>query len=324
MTQRTLFGHHRRAGFSLVELLVVVGLLGFIGTALTLLLMRQQRFHGAIVSVTDARARMRDIATILPTDLRGVSTAGSDILSFDVNSMQFRAFIGTSIVCRYGSADVIELPPQDMESGTVLSAWINPPAAGDLAYIYDEGLEAGNLDDEWTRYNITAVSSAVDPTWCPSTNTPAYATAADNGQLRHRITLGVAPSQTRSKIGSVIRFAREVRYSGYQASDGNWYVGYALCTPDADPVTAGTCATQELLAGPIMPITSDTLTSGLFFVYYNQTGTRVTDQAQKATIARVSVGIRTTSESIQRATSTITTLQGGDSLRFTVGIRNRI
>lgn len=325
MIQSTLFGRPRRAGFSLVELLVVVGLLGFIGTALTLLLMRQQRFHGAIVSVTDARARMRDIATILPTDLRGVSTAGSDILSFGVNSMQFRAFIGTSIVCNYASAAVIELPPQDMESGTVLSAWINPPSAGDLAYIYDEGLEAGNTDDEWARYNITAVAAGVEPSWCSKTNTPiAFAAAADDGQLRHRITLDASPNQARSKVGSVIRFAREVRYSGYQASDGNWYVGYALCTPDADPVTAGTCATQELLAGPIKPITSDTLTSGLFFVYYNQTGTPVTDQALKATIARVSVGIRTTSESIQRATSTMTTLQGGDSLRFTVGIRNRI
>ena len=315
----------RRAGFSLAEILVVVVLLGMIGTSLTLLLMRQQRFHGAIVSVTDARARMRDIATILPTDLRSVSSAGSDILDFGTNHLQFRAFVGTSIVCAYSSGTVIELPPQDMESGTVLTAWINPPAAGDIAYIYDEGTEAGNADDAWTRYTITAVEYAVNPDWCPSTNTPPYATADDDDLARYRITLSAAPDQARSKVGSVIRFAREVRYAGYQASDDNWYVGYQTCTANADPATAGTCGAQELLAGPILPVTADTLTSGLFFVYYNQTGGLVTNVADKATLARVNVGIRTTSASLRDAAAATTSdLVGGDSLRFAVGIRNRI
>jgi prepilin-type N-terminal cleavage/methylation domain-containing protein len=331
----------RRFGFTLIEMMIVVALLGLIGSMLTTVLVRQQRFHRAVANVTDARARMRDIATILPTDMRGVSTAGSDILGMDINSMQFRAFVGTSIVCNFATAAgvtpaIIELPPQDLAptaplnsattTSTVLSAWINPPEVGDIAFIYDDGAEAGNADDTWQPFTISAVSSAANSTWCASTLSPAFTTAADNGKVRYRISLSTAPNQVQVRKGAVIRFAREVQYSAYQASDNQWYVGYTRCTPNADPALAGTCPTtsREVLAGPVRPATTDTLTSGLFFVYWNQQGVRVTDAAQASTIARVNIGIRTTSESLRKATGPNMSIAGGDSLRFTIGIRNRI
>ena len=316
----------RRSGFTLIELMIVVTLVAIIGTMLTLVLMRQQRFHRAVASVTDARARMRDIATILPTDIRSISSAGEDILSMDVNSMQFRAFIGSAIVCRYAGADVIEIPPQVLASGNVLTSWINPPVPNDIAFLYDDGPEAGNADDSWQMFTITDTLSAVDATWCPPAGAPAYTQAADNDKLRYRLTLSWAPNPARIRIGAPIRFAREVRYSVYQASDGQWYVGYERCTPNVDPSLPGTCANREVLAGPVMPASSDTLSSGLFFVYYDQLGNRITNVAQANQIARISVGIRTSSESLRQATATQTATQvaGGDSLRFTIGIRNRI
>ena len=314
-----------RAGFTLTELMIVVVLVSVIGTALTLLLMRQQRFHRAVVSVADSRARMRDVATILPTDLRSISTAAEDILAFDATSVQFRAFVGTSIVCNFPSATVVELPPRSLASGNVLTAWINPPAPGDLAYVYNDGTEAGNFDDTWNRFIVTDTISSTDATWCPSTLNPAYTEAADNGALRYRITLDGAPDQTQVYRGAVIRFAREVRYSAYMASDNQWYVGYQTCTPDANPAQPGVCGDTELLAGPIKAASSDTTISGLYFVFYNKDGVRVASAAGTDTIARVSVGIRTTSESLRQASATtIASFTGGDSLRFVVGFRNRI
>jgi len=59
-------------------------------------------------------------------------------------------------------------------------------------------------------------------------------------------------------------------------------------------------------------------------VYYDQYGNRKTSLASTDTIARISVGVRTSSESLRRATGSSTTIAGGDSLRFVVGIRNRI
>lgn len=324
-----------RDGFTLIELMIVVVLLGLIGTMLTGVLVRQQRFHRAVASVTDARARMRDVSTILPSDLRSISTAGDDILDISDTSMQFRAFVGTSIVCRYASAQVIELPPQNLAptapansattQSTVLTAWITPPVPNDLAFMYNDGAETGNADDSWTPFTISDTTSAANSAWCPSTATPAFTTAADNATRRYKITLATAPDQAKVKLGAAIRFAREVRYSIYQASDNQWYVGYQSCTPNTTFGLPGTCNPREVLAGPVQAATGDTLTSGLFFVYWNKSGTRLTSLSASDTIARINVGIRTTSESMRKATSTKTnTFSGGDSLRFTIGLRNRI
>ena len=323
MFKRTSGGN--RPGFTLTELMIVVVLVSIIGTALTLLLMRQQRFHRAVVSITDSRARMRDVSTILPTDLRSISTAAEDILDFSTNAVQFRAFVGTSIVCEFAAADVIELPPRQLASGSVLTAWINPPAVGDIVYLYNDGEKAGNFDDTWDRYTITAVVASTDPTWCDPGLSPAYTTVADAGAERYRITIDGSPDQTKVNRGAVIRFAREVRYSAYLESDNQYYVGYQTCTPDVVPTTPGSCTDPELLAGPIMPATNDTTTSGLYFVFYNKDGVRVASAAATDTIARVSVGIRTTSESLRQASATtIASFTGGDSLRFVIGFRNRI
>lgn len=313
-----------RAGFSLAELMIVVVILGIIGTLLTGVLMRQQRFHRAVTSVTDSRARMRDVATIMPTDLRSISTIGSDILAMDETSVQFRAFVGTAVLCRFASALVIEVPPRVLANGNVLTSWITPPIPGDVAYIYDDGATTGNADDSWTQVAITDTASAVDATWCPTTTVPAYTAAADNGARRYRFTLATAISQVTHTTGEPIRFAREVRYSAYQATDGQWYVGYEKCTPNIVTTLPGACANREVLAGPILPASTDTLTSGLFFVYYDQTGTRITSVASANLIARINVGIRTSSESLRQATADNKTIAGGDSLRFTIGIRNRI
>jgi prepilin-type N-terminal cleavage/methylation domain-containing protein len=326
MSRHPVSVSRQRGGFTMIELLIVVSLLGIIGTMLTTILVRQQRFHRAVASVTDSRARMRDIATIMPTDLRSISTAGKDLLAISDTSMQFRAFVGASVLCRYASNTVIELPPKVLASGNVLTAWINPPAPNDIAYLYDEGAQGGNVDDSWQPFTISDTASATNPLWCPSTNVPAYATAADNAARRYQITLATAPSQVSITVGAPIRFAREVRYSIYAADDGQWYVGFQRCTPNATYGQPGTCGAREVLAGPVLAGTADTLTSGLFFVYYNKAGTRMTSLVNTDTIARVGVGIRTSAESmLKAATQTGGTITGGgDSLRFVVGFRNRI
>ena len=325
MTHRNPRTPRARAGFTMIELLIVVSLLGIIGAMLTTIMVRQQRFHRAVTNVTDSRARMRDIATIMPTDLRSISTAGRDLLAISDTSMQFRAFVGTSIMCRFASAQVIELPPKSLTTGNVFSAWINPPAPNDIAYIYDDGTQGGNVDDTWQPFTVTDTVSATDASWCASNLTTPYTSAADNGARRYRITLATAPNAANVKRGAPIRFAREVRYSIYQAADAQWYVGFQRCTPNATYGQPGACGTREVLAGPVTAGTADTLTSGLYFVYYNKAGTRLTALANTDTIAAVGIGIRTTSESLLKATTkTGGSVATGDSLRFTVGFRNRV
>jgi prepilin-type N-terminal cleavage/methylation domain-containing protein len=325
-----------RRGFTLIELMIVVSLLGIIGSMLTAILVRQQRFHRAVTNITDARARMRDVATIMPTDLRGISTAAHDILALSDTSIQFRAFIGAAVLCNFPSGTVIEIPPKTLASGNVLSSWINTPSPNDIVYLYDDGLLAGNADDSWDPYLISDTTSAANSAWCPSTNTIPFTTAADNAARRYRLTLATAgtgtfppqyqtPNGWHIRMGAPIRFAREVRYSIYAASDGQWYIGYQRCTPDATYGNVGACGTREVLAGPVRPGTADTTSSGLFFVYYNRLGTRLTALSNTDTIALINVGIRTNTESLLKATTkTGGSIATSDSIRFSVGLRNRI
>ena len=66
------------------------------------------------------------------------------------------------------------------------------------------------------------------------------AIAAPAGQ-DHEETRLVLPSEADNQ--TLIRFAREVRYSAYQAADNQWYVGYQTCTPNANPALPGACGT---------------------------------------------------------------------------------
>ncbi len=325
MTIQTSLPARTRRGVTLIELVIALTVLAVVGGVLTNVLIKQQRFNRALTETADSRSRMRDIATILPTDLRGASSIGRDILSVDMNSMQFRSAIGSSVLCRFGGGAVIELPPATLASGQVLTAWINPPKPGDIAFIYDDGTGRGNVDDSWAQFIITDTTSAVNPAWCPSAGLSPFTLPADDGQRRYRITLNAAPDSLRIRVGAPIRFAREVRYSLFEASDRNWYVGYETCTPSGAVGVAGPCANREILAGPVRAASSDTTASGLYFIYYRQDGTRITSLAQAAQIARVGIGLRTSPLSMRDALNKLGgNVAGRDSLRMTVGIRNRI
>ena len=312
---------NRRRGLTLVELIVAMVIFSIVGGILTNMLVRQQRFHRAMTSVIDSRARMRDIATILPTELRSTSSAGNDFLGIGLNDMQFRATIGSSVLCRYADATVIELPPRILASGNVLTAWINPPRPGDVIFIYDDGTQRGNVDDSWLQLVIADTSSAIDDSWCPA---GSFTEAADAGQRRFRLRLSAAPDPARIRIGAPIRFAREVRYSLYPTPDNYWYVGFQTCIPAMVPGVAGVCGAREVLAGPVRPAAADTTSSGLYFLYYDQNGASITNVADASRIARIGIGLRTSPQSLRKSMDLGGGMAGRDSLRLTVGIRNRI
>ena len=317
--------HRGRRGVTLIELIMAITVLGIVGGLLTNVLIKQQRFNRALTETADSRSRMRDIATILPTDLRGASSIGRDILTIGLTSMQFRSSIGSSVLCRLAGGAVIELPPTTLASGQVLTAWINPPQPGDVVFIYDDGAGRGNADDSWRQFTITDTTSAVNAAWCPAAGIDPFTQVADNGATRYRITLNAVPNPLTIKVGAPIRFGREVRYSLFSASDANWYVGYQTCAPSGAVGVAGACGAREILAGPVRAATADTTTSGLYFLYYRQDGVAITNAADAALIARVGIGLRTSPQSMQQALQKLGgSVAGRDSLRMTVGIRNRI
>src|SRR5947207_3956826 len=86
----------RRAGFTLVELIITMVLVSFVAGAIVKLLLRQQRFYNSTTDLIQTRQQIRQAAAMLPADLRGISSVGNDIYAMSDSSLDFRSEEHTS------------------------------------------------------------------------------------------------------------------------------------------------------------------------------------------------------------------------------------
>src|SRR2546429_6633629 len=66
----------RRAGFTLIELVIAMVLMSLVGGAIVKLLLRQQRFYNSTSDLIQTRQQIRQAAAMVPSDLRGISSIG--------------------------------------------------------------------------------------------------------------------------------------------------------------------------------------------------------------------------------------------------------
>ena len=291
-----------RAGTTLVELLVALTIFGLIGAVIMRVLIRQQRFYSRAAEITAMRGNTREITTLLPTDLRAISSGGGDIYAMSDSSIDFRLPTGQAIICKVGIGTVV-VPPTTLASRSGVTSWTSTPVAGDSVLIYDEGATNSIQDDSWKAYKLTA---AVALGSCPTT-TGFTATSAVGG-AGILLTLAASPPAT-SPVGSMIRFFRHAHYSFYRTSTGDSYLGYYDC-PGA------TCNALVPVSGPFMPYAASG--SGIQFVYYDSTGA-VT--ANRANVARIDVAVRAQTNPVTVGDAARAAFI--DSLTFSTALRNR-
>src|SRR5438128_12338071 len=89
----------RRAGFTLVELIITMVLVSFVAGAIVKLLLRQQRFYNSTTDLIQTRQQIRQAAAMLPSDLRGISSVGGDIYAMSDSALEFRSVFGSPVVC---------------------------------------------------------------------------------------------------------------------------------------------------------------------------------------------------------------------------------
>lgn len=301
-----------RRGFTLAELLIVVVLLGLVGSAITTLVVRQQRFYRGANEIIDTRSQLRQAASIIPTELRGLSSIGGDIQALGPQLLQFRAPLGTSIVCQKLLANQVALPPATLASGTVLTSFLGTPAAGDVVYVYDDGASDGGSDDSWVPLTISAVAE-VTTACLPATG---FTAAGDATQPRYQVTFTSAvPANVR--VGAPMRFTRPVRYSLYQASDRLWYLGY-------EQFAAGAWTGVQPVSGPYLAgDAAAPADRGLEFRYFDEGGAAITAIADAARVARVDVVVRGQTRQPVQLSGAAPTAAFRDSLNVTIAIRNR-
>jgi len=149
-------------------------------------------------------------------------------------------------------------------------------------FLYSDSLLKGAEDDVWERREVANITTSAQ---CPGA--PFTDPILDAGKPRWMIGVGGAGVPDSVRIGAVVRFARPVRYSLYQEASGKWYVGY-------QEYLNGSWTQAEAVGGPYDRFQAgDYLPSGLQFRYYDSLGTRLTNVADRLSVSRIDVYLRT-------------------------------
>ena len=299
-----------RCGFTLIELVVVLVILGVIGGAIGLTLLRQQRFYRGATELLYAREGVRDAIDLLSIDIRGMATADTARLLAD-SAIEMFASVGSSVVCQIAGTEV-GLPGEIPPPRNTLSAFVTQPDTGDLALFYSDSIETGS---QWERHRIVAFSARSLAATCPASTGLSEAGAAEAGAAGFLVTLST-PLSSHVVRGAPVRFIRRGRYSLYRAGDGDSYLGYRRCNALGEPV----CSSIQPLSGPYRAYSRNAGSTGLLLEYFDAHGERLGVGASPSTLARVDVTAR--AESRQRVIVEGGSRSSGDSATVAVWVRN--
>ena len=302
----------RTRGWVLSELVVVLAIVGLVGSLIGATLLRQQRFYRGTTELLRSREGVRDAIAVLATDLRGLAIADTVRLLSD-SAMEFFAGIGSSVVCASDGGWTVGLPAAQSGSASSLSAFNIEPDTGDLAFFYGDSLADGT---RWERHRVLSFASSSFVRGCDLGANGGRAPSPSPGQPGYVLNLA-SPLSSHVRTGAPIRFVRRGRYSLYRAADGDWFLGYRRC----NALGASVCGSVQPLSGPYRPYTPDESATGLLFRYYDRSGSRLQAGSSPLSLRRVDITAR--SESRQRIRDGGRTFAFADSATVSVAIRNK-
>jgi len=247
-----------RKGFTFVELLVAMTLLGIVSTAVYSLMRSNQRVYREQAAHIDLNQNVRAAVNILPAELRELDTsdpAGSDISAMDSASLTYHQLRSLYFLCQ---------PPNT--GGQQVTVWkdslhygISPIASSDSLFIlFADNDPNSRTDDLWLRAKSTThTAGTACPLLAPSiTLTLTGVTAADLG--------GVI-------VGAPIRGYKTVTVGSYADANGEYWIG-----------SKDSAGTYQPLVGPLASAT------GLRFSYYDAAGVATTS---KTAVARIQITV---------------------------------
>lgn len=256
------------AGFTLVELVVAMLLLGIVGSGIYRLLVTAQRTSRAQFEAAGMQATLRAGALILPAELRELgydSVPGSpgtspDILAMSAESIAIRAVRASGAVCGLADNEVT------IDTARNYSASRLPVASTDSVMLFAELDPANRADDRWVRRPVSGV-------------VPGACVAAPPWRARPGVRLttparwqsgGAWPSDSFT-LGSPARVFESVVYRFYSSGGRTWLGSY----------TGGGGSIQPVL-GPLAR------SSG--FAYFDAAGTVTATPSQVRSVQITLVG----------------------------------
>ena len=287
-----------RRGFTMIELLVALVLLGLVSAALYRVLVNNQRLYMAQTQRIDLAQNIRAAASILPAEFRELDASEGDITAMSATSISMRAMRWLGFACNTpvlgGALNGVSLIVRGGAPGLPLFFGARGiDNSKDSLLIYYDGNVNSRNDDFWATASITAA---------PNGQNCNDGTAGQRLVLNVNL-LGLGPNVVGAiPLGAPVRGFERVVYQLYQpAGDTSWYVGFQ---------PAG--QTMQPLIGPV-------LSNGLTFQYYDVNG-NVT--AVRSQVARIDVTVRARTTSSVRAGGQAAAATVVDSIVTSVALRN--
>jgi prepilin-type N-terminal cleavage/methylation domain-containing protein len=285
--------HLTRRGFTLVELLIALLLLGIVTAAFYGSLTTNQRAYQKQTQVIDLQQNMRAATAILPSELREIDASEGDIGAMSATSITFRAHRWMGFIC---TAPV--MPFATNPAATFMTVRRDPfygrtpiNTATDVMFVRYEGDDGTRKDDGWAQAIPTVVVNGA----CLD-GKPGFV-------VNMNLNLGSKPNISGGITnGSPVLGYETVTYGLYQPpGSADWFIG--LTTNNG----------QQPLIGPLLP-------NGLSLTYYDSTGA-VT--AVRDSVARVDIVVRAlTNQQVRSTTGASTLARVVDSVRTSVALRN--
>lgn len=208
-------------GFTLVELLVVVVLGGFLVLSIYQVLLTHSRTYSVNTARILGQQSLRAGLDVLFGELREVSTRGRDLVAMGRDSLTIRTQRAFGLVC---SVDYSVTPPR------VRAVRSGPPIlAGDSVSVFADNDPARSADDVWLFKVVQSADTAV--------------TCGGRAAVDLRIPQ-LASSGDTVRTGAPIRAFRRFTYGLYRI-DGEWYLGRR------NPLALG--SRPDPLVGPLKP-----------------------------------------------------------------------
>jgi prepilin-type N-terminal cleavage/methylation domain-containing protein len=296
-----------RRGFTLIEIIVALGVAVMIGSLVTATMSRQQRLYGATSEAIDVRRSVRDAISILAEEIRGASARDTIRLASD-SAIELFTGLGGSVACAMVTASEVGLAPTT-STGISLTSWLAAPDTGDLALIYRT---TSSTPGVWERYRLLGVNTRAATTACPAAT--GLSSAPGSSGSSYVLTLSPVPAPIAA--GAAIRFVRRGRYSLYRSSDGKWYLGYRRCNATG----ASNCGAIQPISGNYQSFSSDTTRTGILFRFFDSASQQLGPGSDPLRIARVQI--------VARALSSVSvTIDGvgksaADSTTVSAALRN--
>lgn len=301
-----MIGRARR-GFTLIEIIVALGVAAMIGSLVTATMSRQQRLYRATSEAIDVRRSVRDAIAILAEEIRGASARDTIRLASD-SAIELFTGLGSSVACTMVTATDVGLAPTS-STGINLTSWLATPDTGDLALIYRTASSTAGV---WERYRILGVNSRSTTTACPA----ATGLSSAPGASASSYVLTLSPAPPPVAAGAAVHFVRRGRYSLYRSSDGKWYLGYRRC----NAIGVSSCGAIQPLSGNYQSFSSDTARTGILFRFFDSSNHQLGAGSDRLRIASVQI--------VARAMSSIAvTIDGvgktaADSTTVSAALRN--